>query len=112
MGHVPVIVGHRQVNYTECPGNVLFGLLPAIRAAVATIGDPKIYTPTAAPAAFSPNGDGVRDSVTLQAGLSGDDAWTIALTNAAGGRGRSLHRQRREGERGLERARRRRRAAA
>ena len=22
---VPVILGHRQVNYTECPGNVLFG---------------------------------------------------------------------------------------
>jgi flagellar hook assembly protein FlgD len=81
---VPVIVGHRQVNYTECPGNVLFGMLPAIRAAVAQIGDPKMYTPSASPPAFSPNGDGVRDSVTLRAGLSGDDGWTIALRNAAG----------------------------
>jgi flagellar hook assembly protein FlgD len=81
---VPVIVGHRQVNYTECPGNVLFGMLPAIRAAVAQIGDPKIYTPSASPRAFSPNGDGVRDSVSFKAGLSGNDGWTIALSNAAG----------------------------
>ena len=55
---------------------MLFGLLPAIRTAVAGIGDPKIYTPTAAPGAFSPNGDGVRDTVTLSAGLSGTDDWT------------------------------------
>jgi flagellar hook assembly protein FlgD len=81
---IPVISGHRQVNYTECPGNVLFGLLPTIRAAVATIGDPKIYTPTASPAAFSPNGDGVRDTVTLHAGLSGKDAWAITVSDASG----------------------------
>ena len=82
---VPVIVGHRQVNYTACPGNVLFGLLPAIRTAVAGIGDPKIYTPTATPAAFSPNGDGARDTDKLRAALSGSDDWTISLSNASGG---------------------------
>ena len=81
---VPVIVGHRQVNYTECPGNVLYGLLPSIRTAVAGIGDPKIYTPGATPAVFSPNGDGVRDTVALRAVLSGPDDWSIVLSNAAG----------------------------
>ena len=81
---LPVISGHRQVNYTDCPGTVLFGLLPAVRTAVAGIGDPKIYTPTAAPGAFSPNGDGVRDAVTLSAALSRTDDWTIALSDAAG----------------------------
>ncbi len=81
---VPVIVGHRQVNYTECPGNVLYGLLPSIRTAVAGIGDPKIYTPAATPAVFSPNGDGVRDTVALRAALSGPDDWSIVLSNAAG----------------------------
>jgi flagellar hook assembly protein FlgD len=81
---IPVISGHRQVNYTECPGNVLFGLLPTIRAAVAAIGDPKIYTPSATSAAFSPNGDGVRDTTTLHAGLSGADDWTIAVSDATG----------------------------
>jgi flagellar hook assembly protein FlgD len=82
---VPVIVGHREVNYTACPGNVLFGLLPAIRTAVAGIGDPKVYTPTATPAGFSPNGDGARDTDKLRAVLSGSDDWTIALSDAAGG---------------------------
>ena len=81
---LPVISGHRQVNYTDCPGTVLFGMLPSIRKAVAGIGDPKIYSPTATPAAFSPNGDGVRDTVQLHAGLSSSDAWTITLSDASG----------------------------
>jgi flagellar hook assembly protein FlgD len=81
---LPVISGHRQVNYTDCPGTVLFGMLPSIRTAVAGIGDPKIYSPTATPAAFSPNGDGVRDTVLLHAGLSSVDAWTITLSDASG----------------------------
>jgi flagellar hook assembly protein FlgD len=52
--------------------------------AVAGIGDTKIYTPAATPAAFSPNGDGVSDTDTLQAALSGSDDWTIALSDASG----------------------------
>ena len=31
----PVIAGHRDANYTECPGDELYALLPAIRADVA-----------------------------------------------------------------------------
>ena len=81
---LPVISGHRQVNYTDCPGTVLFGMLPAIRAAVAGIGDPKIYSPTATPAAFSPNGDGTRDTARLHAALSSSDAWTVAVSDASG----------------------------
>ena len=34
--------------------------------------------------AFSPNGDGVRDTVALRAVLSGPDDWSIVLSNAAG----------------------------
>ena len=81
---VPVIVGHRQVNYTACPGAVLFGMLPAIRKTVAGLGDPKIFTPTASPAAFSPNGDGACESSTLKAVLSGPDDWTITVSDALG----------------------------
>ncbi len=81
---VPVILGHRQVNYTECPGNVLFGMLPAIRKTVAALGDPKIFTPTVSPAVFSPNGDGVRDTATLKAVLSGSDHWAITVSDASG----------------------------
>src|SRR5450759_910553 len=32
----PVIAGHRDANYTECPGDALYGQLPAVREAVAT----------------------------------------------------------------------------
>ncbi len=35
----PVIAGHRDANYTDCPGNQLYALLPAIRSAVATLMD-------------------------------------------------------------------------
>ena len=31
----PVIAGHRQANYTECPGAALYALLPSVRADVA-----------------------------------------------------------------------------
>ena len=31
----PVVAGHRQANYTECPGDAFYALLPAIRANVA-----------------------------------------------------------------------------
>ena len=81
---VPVILGHRQVNYTECPGDVLFAMLPAIRKTVFGLGDPKIFTPAASPAAFSPNGDGARDTATLKAVLSGPDHWAIAVSDASG----------------------------
>ena len=81
---LPVVSGHRQVNYTDCPGTVLFGMLPSIRAAIAGIGDPKIYSPAATPAAFSPNGDGALDTVRLHAGLSSTDAWTITLSDTSG----------------------------
>ena len=81
---VPVIVGHRQVNYTECPGNALANLLPAIRTAVDGVGNPKIYTPIATPAAFSPNGDGRSDTVTLRCRLSEASDWTATVSDTAG----------------------------
>ena len=32
----PVIAGHRQANYTECPGDAFYALLPAVRTNVAS----------------------------------------------------------------------------
>jgi len=81
---VPVIVPHRQVNYTECPGNALANLLPTIRQAVAAIGNPKIFSPRVTPAPFSPNGDGVKDRATAAAGLSEVADWTVSVKDAAG----------------------------
>ncbi|HET7399941.1 MAG TPA: FG-GAP-like repeat-containing protein [Intrasporangium sp.] len=34
---LPMIIGHRDVNYTDCPGTYLYAQLPAIRSAVAAL---------------------------------------------------------------------------
>jgi flagellar hook assembly protein FlgD len=46
---VPVFLravsGHRDTGFTSCPGDRLYGLLPAVARAVATSGLPKLYAP-------------------------------------------------------------------
>ena len=60
---LPVVAGHRQANYTECPGDAFYALLPAIRANVARrIGTSLGATLSASAPLISPNGDGVLDS--------------------------------------------------
>jgi flagellar hook assembly protein FlgD len=58
--------------------------LPAIRRAVAAIGQPKIYALDVANATFSPNGDGVRDKVQAAFTVSEAAAWTVEIHDAAG----------------------------
>ena len=93
----PVIAGHRQANYTSCPGNAFYAVLPEIRAAAAQRGQPKIYAPSASATALSPDGDGVGDSVTLTAVLSQTADWTIDIEGTGGavvrqlsGRGKAI----------------------
>jgi flagellar hook assembly protein FlgD len=80
----PAIAGHRQANYTDCPGNKLYALLPAIRKAVAGIGQPKIFSPTIGNLAISPNGDGVQDSTTVAFAMSETADWAISIRDAGG----------------------------
>jgi flagellar hook assembly protein FlgD len=80
----PAIAGHRQANFTDCPGDRLYALLPAIRQAVAAIGQPKIYDPTASDLVISPNGDGLQDSTTLGFTTSQPASWGFAVQDAAG----------------------------
>jgi hypothetical protein len=75
----PAVSGHRHANYTACPGARLYAQLPALRRAAASIGNPKIYDLRVGGAAFSPNGDGVRDRVRLRFRLSESAAWQIAI---------------------------------
>ena len=67
---LPVIAGHRDANYTDCPGNQLYDLLPRIRQAVAAIGQPKIYDPSLSTATFDPKGAPAVSSVTVEATVS------------------------------------------
>ncbi len=80
----PAIAGHRQANYTDCPGSKLYALLPTIRKAVAGIGQPKIYSPAVGDLAISPNGDGVQDDTAVSFTTSESADWGIAIRDAGG----------------------------
>jgi flagellar hook assembly protein FlgD len=79
-----VIAGHRDANYTDCPGNKLYGLLPSIRKAVAAIGRPKLYGFSMSPGAISPNGDGVLDQTTIGFIASETVKWHIEISQPGG----------------------------
>ena len=38
----PVVAGHRQANYTECPGSIFYPLLPTVRLEAAGRPQPPI----------------------------------------------------------------------
>jgi hypothetical protein len=86
----PVIAGHRDANYTECPGEALYALLPAIRANVAErmgTGGGGVVTSatlTASASLMSPNGDGLLDSVDLGVSLSAVSDWQLAVRDGSG----------------------------
>ena len=81
----PVIAGHRQANYTECPGDAFYALLPAIRTAVARrIGSGVVATLSASAPLISPNGDGVLDATELDVGITAAADWRLALKDAGG----------------------------
>ncbi len=80
----PVIAGHRDANYTGCPGDRLYAQLPAIRKAVAAIGQPKIYGFDVAGTYFSPDGDGVRDKAEVAFAVSEVADWSIEIRQPNG----------------------------
>ena len=81
----PVIAGHRQANYTECPGAALYGLLPSVRANVAKrIGTALVATLSASAPLISPNGDGVLDTTVLDVGISAPADWRVVVRTAGG----------------------------
>jgi hypothetical protein len=81
----PVIAGHRQANYTECPGDAFYALLPAIRANVASrTGSAANATVSASAPVISPNGDGVLDATELDVGITAAADWRLDVKNAGG----------------------------
>jgi flagellar hook assembly protein FlgD len=81
---LPVIAGHRQANYTACPGDAFYRLLPAIRTAVAGMGLPKIYDFGVSGTAISPNGDGRGDTVAVHYTNSESDDWSVEIRASDG----------------------------
>ncbi len=80
----PAIAGHRDANYTDCPGGRLYSQLPNIRKVVARTGQPKIYGFIAGDPSISPNGDGVNDKVTIGFTVSQQATWTVEIRDDAG----------------------------
>ena len=79
----PVISGHRQANYTECPGDAFYKLLPAVRANVAgRMGATLTASLSPGAALVSPNGDGVLDTVEFSVALSAPADWRLVVRDA------------------------------
>jgi flagellar hook assembly protein FlgD len=81
---LPAISGHRDANYTDCPGNRLYAQLPDVRKVVARTGQPKIYGLMPDDPAISPDGDGVNDRVTIGFTISQQATWTLEIRDDAG----------------------------
>jgi flagellar hook assembly protein FlgD len=77
----PAIAGHRQANYTACPGDALYRLLPSVRTAVAKIGLPKIYDYVVGTVDVSPNGDGVQETTRVRFTNSEPADWSVDVTD-------------------------------
>jgi flagellar hook assembly protein FlgD len=81
----PIISGHRDANYTECPGNTFHAGLPAIRKAVGGLfSAPAINSLKLSTQLMSPNGDGVNDTLRVSYTISVPSQWTVQLLNAKG----------------------------
>jgi flagellar hook assembly protein FlgD len=81
---LPAIAGHRDANFTDCPGNKLYALLPSIRRAAASQGLPKIYAPSVSVQFLSPNRDGNNDKSSLSFRISSSADWHIDVRDGAG----------------------------
>jgi hypothetical protein len=85
---LPVIAGHRDANYTECPGDALYTLLPTVRATVAQLINPTTWIVTLGlSAASTPTNSTVTysGSVRTATGDAGPGTVTVQRRAASGG---------------------------
>ena len=85
---LPVVAGHRDANYTDCPGDALYALLPTVRTAVAALMDPASWIVSlqlSAPAITVNSSVTYSGTVTDPAGAPSAGAVTIQRRSAAGG---------------------------
>jgi flagellar hook assembly protein FlgD len=67
------VSGHRDTYFTDCPGNGLYRLLPAIATRVAQTGLPKLYAPSVSGTIGGP--------IRFTAKLSSSLPWTVTVTD-------------------------------
>ena len=88
---LPLIAGHRDANYIDCPGDALYALLPTVRSAVARFMDPQPWLVSLRLSAASvsaghsvtysgsvrtPTGQAGAGTVTIQLQPQSSDGWT------------------------------------
>jgi uncharacterized protein with LGFP repeats len=76
------ISGHRDANYTDCPGDIVYADLPRIRRAVAAERFLRILNPIAAPASLDPASGPF--PVAFTATLSQPAAWQVSVRDRTG----------------------------
>jgi Ca2+-binding RTX toxin-like protein len=81
-----VITGHRDTNYTSCPGARLYAKLDEIRKGAEALGLPKLYNPRASRPVLQP---GV-SSIAYRARLSEEVDWFVDILDQGGTRVRRL----------------------
>jgi hypothetical protein len=70
------VIGHRDVGFTDCPGNLVYRALDDLARRVAQTGLPKLYEPVVSGRIGAP--------VRFTGRLSSAMPWTVTITNAAG----------------------------
>jgi hypothetical protein len=74
------ISGHRDANYTACPGDWLYAQLPAVRHAAYAIGLPKIFNAVESPDHFVYTQGSVKWTATASARMR----WNLQVIDADG----------------------------
>jgi len=87
--NIPTIVGHRDLQTTQCPGDRVMSRLGGLRNNAHDRGLPKIFNPSVSPPDFTPNGDGSGDSLRIRATTAGASNWRIRVRNSSGSQLRS-----------------------
>lgn len=78
------ISGHRDVSYTNCPGNYVYADMTWIRNSVRSMGNPKIYTPMLDTVNLRPDGDSKNEMIRFTASFSGTVNWTLSFVDPQG----------------------------
>ena len=73
------ISGHRNVSYTNCPGNYVYSLMSWIRSHVAATGLPKIYLPSLSSQNLRRDGDTSDEMVRFTTSFSTTVKWTLSF---------------------------------
>jgi hypothetical protein len=78
------ISGHRNVSYTNCPGNYVYAQMSWIRSHVNAMGLPKIYLPTQSTLNLRPDGDKNDELMSITAWFSASSKWTLSFIDPKG----------------------------